>query len=145
MRIASDCLMRLFRAGALLCLMLFPEAAWSQSPVAVPNRVAQHTVFIVLIVGAFLAWAASFSYSTMRARTGPDERAALGARREALLDELAGAEEQRDAGAISPEQFERRRRALRGQLASLIQKQTAGPAERKHGGTEPSRKAGRRP
>lgn len=113
-------------AGAGLLLLLLARDGSSQSPVAVPNPMATHTVFIVVIVGAFLAWAASFSYHTMKERSQKDERKALMAQREQILDQLAEVENLHDGEHISDDRFERRKKELRGELARVIEKIQSG-------------------
>jgi hypothetical protein len=116
--------MRFVFAAALLGLIL-PTDGGGQTPAAVPNPMASHTLFIVLIVGAFLAWAASFSFHTMKQRSPKSDRKALMVRRETILDQLAGAENAKESGAIGPERFEKRARELRGELARVIEQLNA--------------------
>ena len=122
------------RALIAAFLSLIPAGgAYAQSPVARPNPMAPHTVFIILIVGAFLAWAASFSFHTMKERSEKRGREALLARRESILDQLAEAENGKASGAVSEERFHRRTRELRGELARVLEKlQSASKRRRTH-------------
>lgn len=110
--------MRSIIRAALLTLAAATPAL-SQTPV--PNPMASHTVFILILVGAFLAWAASFSFHTKpKARTRKEELEALRSHREQVLDALAAAESARESGALSPEAWERRHRELRSELARVV-------------------------
>lgn len=106
--------------SALGLIVLAPVDAAAQ--MAVPNRMAPHTLAIILIVGAFLAWAASFSIQTMRRRTGQEERKELEALRESILDRLAALEQARDSGEIAAPEFERRKREARSELVRVAAK-----------------------
>lgn len=117
---------------AILLALAAGTISAAQSPVPAPNRMAPHTAFIILIVGAFLGWAASFSFHTMKERSRKDDRAALAALRETLLDQLAEAEQALESGTIEKDAFERRRKELRGELAGVIEKlQKISPPKRK--------------
>jgi hypothetical protein len=105
----------------VLC-MAIPRAAEAQAPVAVPNPMASHTVFLIIIVAAFLAWAASFSLNSRRDSTGKSSSKSLRAHREAILDEIAQAESDRKAGRLDEADFEKRSRQLRGRLAAVLAK-----------------------
>jgi hypothetical protein len=112
----------LLLAGALLVGPLTPEIARAQSPVAVPNAMAPHTLAIILIVGAFLAWAASFSLQTKRGRNDAEERKELRTLRESILDRMAELERVREADEIPSAEFEQRRRQLRSELVRVVAK-----------------------
>ena len=105
---------------AFLIFLTLPVGLQAQTPVAVPNPMASHTPFVVIIVAAFLAWAASFSIATRHERNRKVDSKALMARREEILDELADAEAQQNSGSLSKEQFNKKTRRLRGQLAGVI-------------------------
>lgn len=107
---------------AVLVGLALPRAVLAQAPVSAPNPMASHTVAIVVIVGSFLAWAASFSYHTIKARPRTDERALLKARREAILDQLAETEQALELERLSQEEYRRRTKELRGELARVIVK-----------------------
>src|SRR5439155_277077 len=64
----------------LLMLLLLQEDA---RPIEVPNPMGAHTWFIILAVGAFLAWATSYSLQLQkealeRIASGPGEKRAYG-------------------------------------------------------------------
>lgn len=106
---------------AVLLTLAAATPALPQTPI--PNPMASHTVFILGLVGAFLAWAASFSFHTMaKTRSKKEDIATLRARRERVLDALAEAETARESGALSPEAWERRHRELRSELARVVAK-----------------------
>ena len=103
-----------------LAILMLPLGLGAQSPVAVPNPMAPHTPFIILLVAAFLAWAASYSAHTLRERVQKRDPKTLTALREAILDELADAESERQAGALSKQRFDKKARQLRGKLAAVL-------------------------
>jgi hypothetical protein len=108
-------------------LLLGATHAAAQAPVAVPNPMGAHTVFVLAILAAFLAWSASYSVHTMQERSRKDVRKALEAQREGIFDQMARLEAQKDAGEIEPELFEKRRKHLRGELARVLLKLPASP------------------
>ena len=111
--------MRILIPLVAACLLL-PLESKAQTPVAVPNPMAPHTMFIILIVAAFLAWAASFSANTLRGRSNKNDPKTLGALREAILDKLAGIADQRQAGTLSKQRSDKQTRQLRGKLAAVL-------------------------
>lgn len=110
------------RLIVLVACLTLPVVALGQTPVPVPNPMASHTPFVILIVGAFLVWAASFSLTTLKQRekrVGVD-RKSLTQQRELIFDQLAAAETERTSGALTRKQFDRRTRQLRGKLAAVL-------------------------
>ncbi len=98
--------------------------AFSQTrPVGVPNPMAAHTPFVILITAAFLAWAASFSVQMMKERdTQRKGREALLHRKESVLDQITKLEMDLESGTISEGQYKRRMKEMRGQLTRVIAK-----------------------
>ena len=106
--------------GIVACAWALGGVATAQTPVAVPNPMAAHTLFIILLVGAFLLWAASFSLTTLKERSSQSDRKSLQAAREALLEELVETEQRRKSGVITQERFDKLHRSLRGKLAAVL-------------------------
>lgn len=114
------------RSAAVLLLTGAPAAA--QGVQEFPNPMAAHTVFIVAIVGAFLAWAVSFSIHTARERSdGRRERQRLLDERERILDRIADLEDERESGRIDAARYKLRARRLRGDLARVVEALRSAP------------------
>ncbi len=121
------------RLTAVLLWLIFAIPAHAQGPIQVPNPMAAHTLFIVLITAAFLAWAASLSIQTMKEQTHRKERQALRQHRETVLDKITELETTRESGTLNKESHKRRMRQLRGELSRVIDKlQSSSSGEKKH-------------
>ena len=121
------------RLTAVVLGLAFVIPAYAQGPTQVPNPMAAHTLFIILITSAFLAWAGSFSIQIMKERTQQKDRQALRLYRDTLLDKITELETSRESGTISTEGHKRRMRELRGQLSRVITKlQSQSSREKKH-------------
>jgi uncharacterized protein YlxW (UPF0749 family) len=115
--------------GVAIGLLLAREAI-AQAPIEVPNPMAAHTLFVILITAAFLAWAASFSIQIMRERTHQKKRHSLRQHRETLLDKITELETALESGTISKERYRRRMRELRGELSRVIGEIQASPGKK---------------
>ena len=121
------------RLTAVVLGLAFVIPAYAQGPIQVPNPMAAHTLFIILITAAFLAWAGSFSIQIMKERTQQKDRQALRLYRDTLLDKITELETARESGTISTEGHKRRMRELRGELSRVITKlQSHSSREKKH-------------
>ena len=105
--------------------MPFSAFAQEEGPreVQLPNPMGAHTWFIIIAVGAFLAWCISFALQLQRERlTGQTrpQREALLRRKEELLDTLARLESQKDAGTIAASRYEKELKKLRSQLSDVL-------------------------
>ena len=115
------------RAALLLAGALTPLSALAQEEgpreIQLPNPMGAHTWFIVVAVGAFLAWCISFALQLQRERlaghTRP-QRESLLRRKEELLDSIARLESQKEAGAISQSRYEKDLKKLRSQLSDVL-------------------------
>ena len=110
------------RALPLLLILASTPAGLAQGPIEVPNPMAAHTLFIILITAAFLAWAASFSIQIMKEQTHRKEGQTLRKRRETILDKMAEFEAALESGTITKEQHKKRMKELRGELSRVIGK-----------------------
>ncbi len=106
--------------------------ARAQTPIQVPNPMAAHTLFIILITAAFLVWAASYSAQIMKERTHKKDRRDLVRHRETILDKITELETARESGTISKDRHKRRMKELRGDLSRVIGKIQSSPREKKH-------------
>ncbi len=94
---------------------------------------AAHTFFIILITGAFLVWAASFSIQIMKEWTYRQNREALLKRKETVLDRIAELETAPESGTINKSVRKRRMKELRGELTRVIERLgRASKATKKH-------------
>ncbi len=106
--------------------------ALAQTTQGIPNPMATHTVAIVVITAAFLAWAASYSLQVMQERTRKKDRELLGRRREAVLDSITALEISRESGTISEDRYKRRKKELRSELARVLERlRSAQPVSKK--------------
>jgi len=101
-------------------------------PVGVPNPMAAHTIFIIVIMAAFMAWAASFSVQLMKERkTQRKGREMLLHRKESVLNQITELEGALESGTINEGQHKRRMKEMRGQLARVISKLQPQKAQQK--------------
>ena|SRR5215510_7316492 len=104
----------------LLLLLVQQEGA---SPVEVPNPMAAHTWFIVLAVGAFLAWSISYSLQlqkeALERRKGRED---LVRRRKELLDQIVELEGSKEAGRISEQKYKAEMKDLKFRLSKVLEK-----------------------
>ncbi len=107
---------------AAIFVIALPARA-QRGPISVPNPMATHTVFIILITFAFLAWAASYSIQLLKERAGGKKALETLLRlKESLLDQITKLEMARESGTISGGQYKKRMKEKRGQLARVIEK-----------------------
>ena len=89
----------------------------------VPNAMGAHTWFIILIVGAFLAWSISYSLQlhkeALARRKGRED---LARRKEELIDQIAELEAQKEAGAIPEKKYKQDLKDLKFQLSKVLEK-----------------------
>ena len=91
--------------------------------IELPNPMGAHTWFIIVAVGAFLAWCISYILSLQRERLASQsrpERESLLRRKEELLNRLATLESQKDAGTIAAARYEKEFRKARAQLSDVL-------------------------
>src|SRR3989475_11345456 len=94
-----------------------------QDQQTVHNAMGAHTWFIILAVGAFLLWSISYSIQlhkeALSRRKGRDE---LIRRKEELLDQIAGLEEQKESGAIAEKKYKQNLKDLKFHLSKVLEK-----------------------
>src|SRR5262245_41011407 len=89
----------------------------------VPNAMGAHTWFIILIVGAFLAWSISYSLQLHKeALARKKGREDLAHRKEELIDQIAELEAQKEAGAIPEKKYKQDLKDLKFQLSKVLEK-----------------------
>ncbi len=123
---------QLVRTAFIALLVAAPALA--QGVEEVPNPMAAHTIFIVVITSAFLIWAVSYSLQTTKERTDKNkQRQMLLAQRERILDAIADIEADRDSGKIDTGQYKSRIKKLRGELTRVIERlQSTSRAKNRH-------------
>ena len=111
-------------AAALACVLLpVVTVAQDEGPreVQLPNPMGAHTWFIIVAVGAFLAWCISYVLQLQKEKlTSQPQRATLLRQKEELLDRLAELESQKEAGSISTQRYEKEFRKAKGRLSEII-------------------------
>jgi hypothetical protein len=89
----------------------------------VPNAMGPHTWFIILTVGAFLAWSISYSLQlhkeALSRRKGRDD---LVRRKAELIDQVADLEAQKEAETIAEKKYKHEMKNLRFQLSKILEK-----------------------
>src|SRR5215470_10662140 len=89
----------------------------------VPNAMGAHTWFIILIVGAFLAWSISYSLQLHKeALARKKGREDLVRRKDELIDQVAALEAQKDAGTIPEKKYKQDMKDLKFQLSKVLDK-----------------------
>jgi hypothetical protein len=104
---------------------LWPLSALAQDEgpreIDVPNPMGVHTWFIIVAVGAFLAWCISYALQLQKEKlSNPPERRSLLRQKEELLDRLATLESQKEAGAIGAQRYEKEFKKAKGRLSEVL-------------------------
>gem|GEM_PF-2054850 len=87
----------------------------------VPNPMGIHTWFIILVIGAFLAWCISYSLQLQKeALKRRTSREGLLLLKKRGLDEIAKLESQREAGTISEQRYQRQFNNTKIRLAKVL-------------------------
>jgi hypothetical protein len=115
----------IIRAAALLICGLWPVAVLAQDEgpreVELPNPMGAHTWFIIVAVGAFLAWCISYVLQLQKEKlTSQPQRATLFRQKEELLDKLAELESQKEAGTLSTQRYDKEFKKAKGRLSEVI-------------------------
>ena len=89
----------------------------------VPNAMGAHTWFIILAIGAFLAWSISYSLQLHReALARRKGREDLARRKDEIIDKIAELETQKDAGSIAEKKYKQDLKDLKFQLSKVLEK-----------------------
>jgi hypothetical protein len=107
----------------MIFLLLLLQADGGTQTADVPNAMGAHTWFVIFAVGAFLLWGISYSLQlhkeALLRRKGRDE---LIQRKEELLDQIAGLEEQKESGAVAEKKYKQDMRDLKFHLGKVLEK-----------------------
>jgi hypothetical protein len=115
----------IIRTAAVLACVLSPVIILAQEEgpreVQLPNPMGAHTWFIIVAVGAFLAWCISYVLQLQKEKlTSQPQRTTLLRQKEELLDRLAELESQKEAGTISAHRYEKEFSKAKGRLSEVI-------------------------
>jgi hypothetical protein len=104
---------------------LWPMSALAQDEgpreIDIPNPMGVHTWFIIVAVGAFLAWCISYALQLQKERlSSAPERRSLLRQKEELLDRLATLESQKEAGTIGTQRYEKEFKKAKGRLSEVL-------------------------
>lgn len=103
-----------------LLLLLVQEGARTSE---VPNVMGAHTWFVILAVGAFLAWSISYSLQlhkeALKRKRGRQE---LMHRKEEVIDQIAELESHLEAGSITESKYKQELKDLKFRLSKLLEK-----------------------
>jgi hypothetical protein len=104
----------------LTLLLVLQENA---GPIEVPNAMGAHTWFIILAVGAFLAWSISYSLQLHKeALARKKGRVELSRQRDELLDQIAELEAQKETESITDKKYKQELKDLKFRLSKVIDK-----------------------
>jgi hypothetical protein len=104
----------------LLLLLAQDEGARTAD---VPNAMGAHTWFIIVAVGAFLAWSISYSLQLHReALARKKGREDIARRKDEIIDRIADLEAQKDAGTITDKKYKQDLKELKFQLSKVLEK-----------------------
>ena len=118
----------IIRIAGLVACALSPLAAMAaiaqdEGPreIQLPNPMGAHTWFIIIAVGAFLAWCISYVLQNQKEKLGTrPERSSLLRQKEDLLERLAALESEKEAGTISAQRYEREFKKAKGRLSEIL-------------------------
>lgn len=117
--------LQFIKAFFALACFLSPLTAFAQEEgpreVQLPNPMSAHTWFIIIAIGAFLAWCISYVLQLQKERlsTKP-QRESLLRQKDELLNRLAQLESEKEAGAITSQRYEKEYRKARGRLSEVL-------------------------
>jgi hypothetical protein len=87
----------------------------------IPNSMDLHTWFVIIVVGAFLAWSISYSLQLQKeALKKRTSREGLLLLKNRYLDEIAELEAQKEAGTVSEQRFKRQFNNTKLRLAKVL-------------------------
>ena len=115
----------IIRSAAFVILALLPSAAMAQQEgpreIQIPNPMGAHTWFIIVALGAFLAWCISYVLQIQKEKlSNRPERGSLLRQKEELLDRLASLDSEKEAGTISAQRYEKEFRKAKGRLSEVL-------------------------
>ena len=116
---------REIKAIVVVASTLWPLSALAQEEgpreIDVANPMGVHTWFIIVAVGAFLAWCISYALQLHKEKlSSPPERRSLLSQKEQLLERLAELESQKDAGTIGAQRYEKEFKKAKGRLSEVL-------------------------
>src|SRR6185436_17344161 len=101
---------------------LFAQDDNTPRSAVVPSPMGIHTWFIIVAVGAFLAWCISYSLQLQKeALLRRTSREGLLRRKEAYLDEILELNARKEAGTISESQYRRQFNNTKIRLAKVLE------------------------
>ena len=104
----------------LLLLLAQDEGARTAD---VPNAMGAHTWFIIIVVGAFLAWSISYSLQLRKeALTRKKGREDLARRKDDIIAQIEELEAKKDAGTIAEKKYKQEVKDLKFQLSKVLEK-----------------------
>jgi len=116
---------QVIRIAAALACVLSPVLMLAQEEgpreVQLPNPMGAHTWFIIVAIGAFLAWCISYALQLQKEKlTSQPRRTTLLRQKEELLDRLTELESEKEAGTISTQRYEKEFRKAKGRLSEVV-------------------------
>ena len=118
---------RLCVAASIVASILLPVTALAQDEagpreIELANPMGAHTWFIIVAVGAFLAWCISYVLQLQKEKQSSQQprRGSLLRQKEELLDRLAELESRKEAGTITTQRYEKEFRKAKGRLSEVV-------------------------
>ena len=103
-----------------LLLLLVQEGSQTTE---VPNAMGAHTWFIIVAVGAFLAWSISYSLQLHKeALARKRGREDLLRRKDELIDQIADLQSRMEAESISEQRYKQDLKDLKFRLTKILEK-----------------------
>jgi hypothetical protein len=106
-----------------LLLLLAQESARTAET---PNAMGAHTWFIIISVGAFLAWSISYSLQlhkeALQRKRGREE---IVRRKDQLLDQIADLETRRESGSVTEQKYKQELKELKFRLSKVLEQGAA--------------------
>jgi hypothetical protein len=106
-----------------MTLLLLQLAQETPQTANVPNAMGAHTWFIIIAVGAFLAWSISYSIQLQKeALQRKKSREDMLDLKDTILDEIAELETRKEADAISAQKYKQELKDLKFRLSRILEK-----------------------
>jgi hypothetical protein len=104
-------------------IVMLLQAQEGMRTAQVPNAMGAHTWFIIMAVGAFLAWSISYSLQlhkeALQKKKGRED---LIRQKEAILIQIMDLEDQKEAESITEQKYKQELKSLKFRLAKLLEK-----------------------
>jgi hypothetical protein len=116
---------------ALPILVFAQEEGAGARDVEIPNPMGAHTWFIIVAVGAFLAWCISYCLELHKESIDQKpQREDLLRQKEQTLNRIAELESQKESGTLSQERYDKEFKKAKARLSQVLERLGRNTAER---------------